>query len=259
MEHSGRRGLVTDNGVETDLPEALARSDLYLLPTYCMSAASARTALGSSPSRSKAGAMSGSTRPPPLWARWDETRVRRGHCYLARTCWAGRLSFEPTEQLSRRFAVSAARWVSYDGMHLGGSLVSLVIVLCAMPPQRSLVFRGGTSELGQIGRLLGKARAGESAAMVVRGEAGIGKTALLDQCAEQASDFQVVRIAGVESEMELPFAGLHQLCAPILAKVDTLPDPQQNALRVSFGLVSATLLTVSWWPSRRSACWVKWR
>jgi hypothetical protein len=62
--------------------------------------------------------------------------------------------------------------------------------------------------------LLAKARLGESAALVVRGEAGIGKTTLLDQCAERASGFRVARIAGMESEMELPFAGLHQtLCA----------------------------------------------
>ena len=108
----------------------------------------------------------------------------------------------------------------------------------AMAPQRSPVFRGRTAEREQLRRLLDKVRGGESAALVVRGEAGIGKTALLDHCAGQASDFQVVRVAGVESEMELPFAGLHQLCAPMLAAVDRLPDPQQNALRVAFGLMS---------------------
>ena len=108
----------------------------------------------------------------------------------------------------------------------------------AMAPQRSRVFRGRSAELAQLGRLLDKARAGESAVLVVRGEAGIGKTALLDHCAGQASDFQVIRIAGVESEMELPFAGLHQLCAPMLSAVELLPDPQQNALRVAFGLMS---------------------
>jgi predicted ATPase len=107
-----------------------------------------------------------------------------------------------------------------------------------MGPQRSLVFRGRSSELDQLGRLLDKARAGESAALVVRGEAGIGKSALLDHCAGQASDFQIVRIAGVESEMELPFAGLHQVCAPMLHKLDTLPGPQRSALGVAFGLVS---------------------
>jgi DNA-binding CsgD family transcriptional regulator len=99
------------------------------------------------------------------------------------------------------------------------------------------VLRGRTAERAQLSRLMDKARGGESAALVVRGEAGIGKTALLDHCAGQASDFQVVRIAGVESEMELPFAGLHQLCAPMLVAVHRLPEPQQNALQVAFGLM----------------------
>jgi DNA-binding CsgD family transcriptional regulator len=100
------------------------------------------------------------------------------------------------------------------------------------------VFRGRTSERGQLDRLLAKVLAGESAAVVLRGEAGIGKTALLDHCVGQATDFAVVRVAGAESEMELPFAGLHQLCAPMLANVANLPEPQQNALRVAFGLTS---------------------
>jgi DNA-binding CsgD family transcriptional regulator len=111
----------------------------------------------------------------------------------------------------------------------------------AMTPQRSPDFRGRTSELDQLGRLLDKARAGESAALVVRGEAGIGKTALLDRCTGRASDFQVARIAGVESEMELPFAALHQLCAPMLSKLETLPDPQKNALQVAFGITSGNV------------------
>jgi DNA-binding CsgD family transcriptional regulator len=100
------------------------------------------------------------------------------------------------------------------------------------------VFRGRTSERGQLDRLLGKVLAGESAAVVLRGEAGIGKTALLDHCVGQARGFSVVRVAGAESEMELPFAGLHQLCAPMLTNVASLPEPQQNALRVAFGLTS---------------------
>ena len=86
-----------------------------------------------------------------------------------------------------------------------------------------------------MGRLLDAVRAGESATLVVRGEAGIGKTALLDHCANRASGFQVARIAGVQSEMELPFAGLHQLCAPMLSEIENLPDPQRNALRLAFG------------------------
>ena len=72
--------------------------------------------------------------------------------------------------------------------------------------------------------------------LVVRGEAGVGKTALLEYVAERASSCRIVRIAGVESEMELAFAGLHQLCAPILDGLDGLPGPQRDALRVAFGL-----------------------
>ena len=81
-------------------------------------------------------------------------------------------------------------------------------------------------------------RAGQSRALVIRGEAGVGKTALLEYVAGRASRCQVVRVAGVQSEMELPFAGLHQLCAPALDRLDRLPGPQREALAVAFGIVS---------------------
>jgi DNA-binding CsgD family transcriptional regulator len=71
---------------------------------------------------------------------------------------------------------------------------------------------------------------------VLRGEAGVGKTALLEHVVVGASDCRVARTAGVESEMELPFAGLHQLCAPLLYRLETLPVPQRDALRTAFGL-----------------------
>jgi MoxR-like ATPase len=67
--------------------------------------------------------------------------------------------------------------------------------------------------------------AGGSRALVLRGEAGVGKTALLEYLATQAAQCRVVRAVGVESEMELPFAGLHQLCAPMLDRLGHLPDP----------------------------------
>ena len=73
---------------------------------------------------------------------------------------------------------------------------------------------------------------------MVRGEAGIGKTALLEYSAERAEGCQVVRAVGVESEMELPFAGLHQLCAPLLDGLERLPPPQHEALGIAFGLIS---------------------
>src|SRR6185295_2012407 len=74
-----------------------------------------------------------------------------------------------------------------------------------------------------------------SSVLVLRGEAGIGKTALLDYVAEQADGCRVVRVVGVQAEMELAFAGLHQLCAPLLDGLGTLPAPQAHALRVAFG------------------------
>jgi len=75
--------------------------------------------------------------------------------------------------------------------------------------------------------------------LVIRGEPGVGKTALLDSLAGQTSGCQVVRALGVQSEMELAFAGLHQLCSPMLNRLDRLPVPQREALQTAFGLISA--------------------
>ena len=80
------------------------------------------------------------------------------------------------------------------------------------------------------------ARAGVSRVLVLRGEAGVGKTALLDYLTERPEDCHVARAAGIESEVELAFAGLHQLCAPYLDRLERLPDPQQVALATAFGL-----------------------
>jgi DNA-binding CsgD family transcriptional regulator len=107
-----------------------------------------------------------------------------------------------------------------------------------MAEERPQGFRGRPSERAVLGRLLENVRGGQSAILVIRGEAGVGKTALLHYAAQQASGFRLAQIAGVESEMELPFAGLHQLCAPMLPGLDALPEPQQGALRVAFGLSS---------------------
>jgi DNA-binding CsgD family transcriptional regulator len=74
--------------------------------------------------------------------------------------------------------------------------------------------------------------------LVLRGEPGIGKTALLGYAAGRAAGFQVARASGVESEMELPFAGLHQLCGPMLGGLGQLPPPQRDALGTAFGLSS---------------------
>jgi DNA-binding CsgD family transcriptional regulator len=96
--------------------------------------------------------------------------------------------------------------------------------------------RGRRSECEALDRLVARTQAGESQVRVVRGEAGIGKTALLDYLLARASGCRIARSAGVESEMELPFAGLHQLCAPLLARVGGLPGPQRDALGTAFGL-----------------------
>ena len=107
-----------------------------------------------------------------------------------------------------------------------------------MDAPRRQAFRGRASECGALDRLLGNVRSGQSAVLVIRGEAGVGKTALLRYAAGQASGFRLAQIAGVESEMELPFAGLHQLCAPMLDQLEALPEPQHRALSVALGLSS---------------------
>ena len=91
-------------------------------------------------------------------------------------------------------------------------------------------------ERAALSQLLDGARAGRSGVLVVRGEPGVGKTALLDWAVESAAGLRVVRVAGVESEMELAFAAVQQLCAPMLDKLGGLPDPQRAALGVAFGL-----------------------
>ena len=109
--------------------------------------------------------------------------------------------------------------------------------------------RGRRGECEALERLLDAARAGNSSIVVLRGEAGSGKTALLGFVLERASGFRIARVLGVESEMEVAFAGLHQLCAPMLDRLEQLPAPQRDALRVTFGLQRATLRTGSWWVS----------
>ena len=89
-----------------------------------------------------------------------------------------------------------------------------------------------------LDRLIDAVRAGESRALVVRGEPGVGKTALLEYLVEQASDCHIARAVGVQSEMELAFAGLHQMCAPTLDHVEQLPVPQRDALLTAFGMSS---------------------
>jgi DNA-binding CsgD family transcriptional regulator len=95
---------------------------------------------------------------------------------------------------------------------------------------------GRRDECGVLDRLVAGVRAGESQVLVLRGEAGAGKTALLDYLRERATGCQVTRTAGAESEMDLSFAALHQLCAPFLDRLELLPGPQRDALSVAFGM-----------------------
>jgi DNA-binding CsgD family transcriptional regulator len=100
------------------------------------------------------------------------------------------------------------------------------------------VLRGRKSERTALEALLDAVRGGRSGTLVVRGEAGVGKTALLDYLVESAGDMRVARAVGVESESELPFAALHQLCWPMLDRLGLLPEPQREALGTAFGLTA---------------------
>jgi hypothetical protein len=97
---------------------------------------------------------------------------------------------------------------------------------------------GRRRECGTLQRLIEDVRAGESRTLVVRGEPGAGKTVLLDYLAGQARGCRVARAVGVQSEMELAFAGLHQLCTPMLDHVGSIPVPQREALQTAFGMAA---------------------
>jgi DNA-binding CsgD family transcriptional regulator len=110
--------------------------------------------------------------------------------------------------------------------------------LAGDPKGPGLVGRSG--EFGLLEGLLQQANGGQSRVLVLRGEPGIGKTALLEHAMASVSGWHVARATGVESEMEIPFAGLHQLCAPMLNRLGLLPEPQRDALRTAFGLASGS-------------------
>src|SRR5215217_6138041 len=101
---------------------------------------------------------------------------------------------------------------------------------------RAMSLLGRAEECAALDGLIDDVRRGESRSLILRGEAGIGKTALLTYLVESASDLAVDRAVGVESEMELAFASLHQLCGPMLDRLERLPAPQRQALENVFGL-----------------------
>jgi DNA-binding CsgD family transcriptional regulator len=105
---------------------------------------------------------------------------------------------------------------------------------------RATGLMGRVAERDALDRLIEAVRGGESRVLVLRGEPGVGKTVLLDHLARQASlgECRVARAAGLQSEMELAFAGLHQLCAPMLDQLDRIPGPQRDALQTAFGLAT---------------------
>jgi hypothetical protein len=105
-------------------------------------------------------------------------------------------------------------------------------------PGGGAALTGRRGECGVLDQLAAAVRAGGSRTLVLRGEPGAGKTALLDYLAGHSPGCQVVRAAGVQSEMELAFAGLHQLLAPMLDRAGRLPAPQRDALLIAFGISS---------------------
>src|SRR5262245_46887789 len=97
---------------------------------------------------------------------------------------------------------------------------------------------GRETECARLDELLAEARGGHSAVLVIRGDPGIGKSALLEYAADRASDCRVLHAIGAEWEMELPYAGLHQLCAGLLDAHEELPAPQRDAIATAFHLAA---------------------
>src|SRR5690349_3403575 len=106
--------------------------------------------------------------------------------------------------------------------------------MTGVPPRRSGLV-GRRRECEELDALVQDVSGGRSRVVVLRGEPGVGKTALLRYLADRVTDWSLTRAAGVESEIELPYAGLHQLCAPLLDGLDRLPTPQRDALSTVFG------------------------
>ncbi|MBP2324806.1 hypothetical protein JOF56_005191 [Kibdelosporangium banguiense] len=103
-------------------------------------------------------------------------------------------------------------------------------------PETELPLVGRHGEKRRVDELIGVARAGQGGSLVLGGEAGIGKSTLLEHAVRAASGFRVLRASGAEFEQELPYSALHQLCIPILAHLTALPDRHRDALRIAFGL-----------------------
>ncbi len=115
---------------------------------------------------------------------------------------------------------------------------------------------GRESEIATIDRVLDEARSGRTSGLIVAGEAGVGKTALLDDTVARAAEFLVLRTRGVEAEAEVPFAALIELLGPVASRIDALPRPQARALQAVFALaglqqLEATATRLSRAPAKR--------
>src|ERR1700760_2370722 len=117
---------------------------------------------------------------------------------------------------------------------------TMAVRMASSRTSASVAPRGRGDEIAQLDGLLDGALAGHSGVLVLRGEAGVGKSELLKYAiaSASASGLRVVYVAGIESEMELGFAGLHQVCAPMLDRLPAIPDPQRAALQIAFGLTT---------------------
>jgi DNA-binding CsgD family transcriptional regulator len=147
---------------------------------------------------------------------------------------------DPARDLEvRRLAVAAAGWARpYAGDLTIRHNAEVGPYPAAERRGRVAGLIGRDGERGVLDRLVDEVRAGESRVLVVRGDPGVGKTVLLDYLAERARGCRVARAVGVQSEMELPFAGLHQLCTPMTDHLGRIPGPQRDALRTAFGLAA---------------------
>jgi hypothetical protein len=140
----------------------------------------------------------------------------------------------PTLCTGRPDADSAVRRSNSDQIPRLSS--QMVATSPSSPAAPSLVNRSDESRI--LRRLLQEVQEGQSQSLVLSGDPGVGKTALLQFAVGIATGFRLVRATGVESEMELPFAGLHQFCTPLLNRLDSIPAPQNEALRTAFGLLA---------------------
>jgi predicted ATPase len=104
---------------------------------------------------------------------------------------------------------------------------------------------GREAERARLGALLGDARESRSGVLVIRGEAGVGKSALLEDARERAPDMQVLSGSGIESETHVPFAALHQIVRPILGQLESLPEPQGGRCEERSGSRRAKATTAS--------------